>query len=77
MAMLLFEGDGLPLNCSDYFPSLRKMSTSVRVMGIFDEMGCNFTALFEVHLRLPCARGGDCGGRKNSCAVPEVRERNK
>lgn len=50
MAMLLFEGDGLPLNCSDYFPTLRKMSTSVRVMGIFDEMGCNFTALFEVQL---------------------------
>jgi len=77
MAMLLFEGDGLPLDCSDYFSGLGKVSTSIGVMGIFNEMRCNFTALFEVHLRLPCARGGDCGDRKNSCTVPEIRERNE
>ncbi len=77
MAMLLFEGDGLPLDYSDYFPGLGKMSTSIGVMGIFDEMRCDFTALFEVHLRLPFARGGDCGDRKYSCPVPEIRERNK
>jgi len=54
MTMLFVERNRLAFDHRYDLTGLRKMRTSINVMGILDQMGCDLAAMLKVYLRFTC-----------------------